>query len=1345
MTLCILALLASVVTALAGQADANAADHRHSGTGQPRPGFLPPALKSSDIPISKVPTTQEEVNDLTQAKGWGILSPEVLHENLTSSGGLFFEDKPVGVELPHATWAQPWAGGRVKALVVTAPVLARQVVEIAQRLDGEVFTSFLPGGAESYYEDTPGNAEALERMTLDRLSQHDPDVVILSRFWNPNSQNILAPRVWPVLRQRVEAGMGLVLMMPEGRSAKDAATAKSLPPDQWPAVPGLVNICTESYQQPKALDWLVTAGAGQATGAPHFTWWGLPYGDMGKIVLPGVQFIEDGWQTVAKIGGQPWILTKEIGKGRVVVILNFGDLLPFAEREDGRLGPQQPWRPSRENRQLDHRTSVPIKALLWAARKDTGVLLQLDCPQSVSWSQPIKVNARVLSSPLTGRGKMELSVQNEDGHRVFAGESACDLKQGAHAPFEARAPGCNGRYFVDAVLRDQAGRSLNWHRAVVNVEDGLKLTVKPEKDVYKEDETLVAEVTSPGDAAGWFPLTLSCELWDRFGRLIAASSKDLSRPSGDFKTGPPALRFETQLTDCPSQVLMLVARAVAKDKAIAYAEAEVAAPRFGLEDDHRLIAWLPYLWERRGLHLQLVHRLGFDTLTIGPWGPPVEEARRAAWNGLGLFVENANHLATSLSDKNFPGAGPEYDKYLDTTCRPVADRVLRKFGLRLLSMSNEAVFYKGTPPEKRVITPVQETAFRQYLKEIYGDHRQGETGIAALNRQWETDFKAFEEVKPLPYGSKPMKPNFSRFIDWDLFLEHVSVQEQKKTVDLYFQTMGGSCPWGSTSGGNTEMQFAAGATLHGNTMGDGKQPLCSCEPGWFDLTRRSRPGGDGGTAFAWIGYDYPEWKYNYFPWHNVLHGSKTDAVFTTGNAVHPAGAMTRRGQWHLQHEADIRNGIGKLLATSKRKNDPVAVFHSDLSQSIVNHHASLQSDDRLAGQFYGRFREASGRSFMQLLLDAQLHPTYVTALEVDSGRLAEMKILFLCGAFAMSEKTARAIREFANNGGIVAADLAPAIFDEHGKLLAQGWLDEFFGYKRNSLRMSSYPSEYTLGILKDTQAPFFLPKEWFWVELREDDITVTDGAALGQHIVSTQPPAFIFKRHSKGASLYLNYLDTQYYKTRDPRHLNFMRALLQWGPAKGGINPRVEVTDGHVALAQFDVTYFEDDRAIHAGLDRDQRDIRTPDKVIVNFQREGYAYDVRERKHLGHGRSFEVEVPSSRQKLVSLLPCRIEDVTVKTCPAEAAMSRSVRRGETTEYTITPRLTGPPTSLVYRINVVAPDGEESEAYSMKVRTPTGQASYQGRLRTALNDLVGTWTIVATEVVSGKSGKASFQVK
>jgi len=1271
------------------------------------PSFFPveTRLKDSDIPVSRCVVTPEEIDDLTETAGWGVFSRGIVHEMLSNVAGLQLMDKLQGVELPHAAWAKPWVKGPMKVLVIAelstyGDKPARQIVELAQRLDGEVITA-LHGSCCDY---TPADQEVFTRMILSRLEKTNPDVILFS-IRNPTR----LPAVIAAVKKRVEAGTGLVITIPEEKRTPDVKDTSVLPPEKWPAVPYLVDVRT--WNEVKA-DWI-------AEGEPHFIWSGLPYGGLPTLRLPRVIYPGVGWEVLAKVGGNPWILSKMIGKGRVVALLTTDYLLPRVESGD--------WKANQEHRILDDRTSVVLKSLLWAAGKESGVLLNIDIPKAVSWNQDVKVKANIFKSDMKGKGKLTLSVQDDVYHEVFSKTETCALEQGAGIEFSIPALGKNGRYFVNAVLRDQEGKSVNWHSAPVFIKDGMELAVEVNQEgVFKPADTLKARIAPKGDITAFAPFELVGELWDSYGRLVARNTRSVAKS----ETQNMEVKLETGLAGSRARVMMVVGRVVAGDRVLAETEKEIFLPVFGLEDDYHVVAWAnPPAEERAGMHLQLLKRLGFDTSLIGPWRPQVGSFRMTAWNNMNFMLENAFHLSTCFSDKNWPGGGKEYDTYFEKVIDPCAS-LLRKYGCLLMSISNEAHYYKGC--KEKIVTAIQEAMFKAYLKEVYGN-------IEALNREWESEYKSFEEIKAPAFkveGYDTMVPvektaslNFSRMIDWRMFFDQLSVKEQKRGIEEYFRLMGGICPWGSTSGGSTELQAEAGASFHGNTMGDGFKSGSGREPGWYDLWHHGTTG-----SWGYMGYDWPQENYEFYPWYNLFHGGKTEFIYLSGGAAGLEGAFTRRGLWTKEYEAGIRAGIGKLLATSVRENDAVAMFHSDLAGHIIDQYASAVSDDKYAGQFYGRFAKSSLFSFTQLFIDAQIHPTFVTAKGVESGALKEMKMLFLCNVPGMSEKTASAIRQFAENGGIVVADMCPAIFDEHGKMLPKGRLDDFFGVGRKSLKVTAYPAEYTLGILEDTQPPYYLPHEWFYVEFHETDIQVTDGKALGKHIIGNEAPAFVFKKQGKGASLYLNYLDSQYRKNRDPRHLNFMRALLKWG----GVKPEIEITDGFVPLRQFDVVKFRDDKAIHAAIIRDDTDSRKGPEVVLNFERSAHAYDVREGRYLGEGKSFKAEVPRWKPKLISLLPCRIDGVKVNG-------NGSAKVGGKLRFKIETKIQGEPTSLVYRLEVKGPDGELREAYSSKVRTPAGSSVYDGVLPLALNDPTGAWTITATEIVSGKSGQITFNVK
>ena len=69
---------------------------------------------------------------------------------------------------------------------------------------------------------------------------------------------------------------------------------------------------------------------------------------------------------------------------------------------------------------------------------------------------------------------------------------------------------------------------------------------------------------------------------------------------------------------------------------------------------------------------------------------------------------------------------------------------------------------------------------------------------------------------------------------------------------------------------------------------------------------------------------------------------------------------------------------------------------------MVAKYAGFASTDSFAPQFYGRFAKSSFFSFVQLALDAQLHPSFVTERSVQQGGLQGIKMLFVCDVPAMS-------------------------------------------------------------------------------------------------------------------------------------------------------------------------------------------------------------------------------------------------------------------------------------------------------------------------------------------------------
>jgi hypothetical protein len=1261
-------------------------------------------LKDSDIPLSPMPVTRPQLYEATESQGLGYLEGNNLAHGALNDGQTFTVlDHLEGVVLPHCAWAQPWAGGPIKVLTLGYTTAAPEIVDFEQRLDGKVYVGLLPlstaGGFGSAWLSKAQAANFLgyaTKLYLKRLRDAKPDVLALNAELALPFQD---PELRAELEKQVRAGMGLVLLM--GRDTKGAPLPDLLPVEAGPVKQG-------------ALPWA-------PEGQPHAAWSGVAYRSLPQLNGLAQVTVPGDWQVRATVAGLPYLLTTELGQGRVAVLTarpgGYNSFFPEVtgwSRED--------WiTPAQEYRWTDDMASAYLKLCQWAARKDTGLVFTVDTPAAAEPAAPVPATVKVAAAPAGLICSLVVEVQNERRETVHSAKQQAALQPGQEIALTIPALRCRGRYYVDVVARDAAGKSLGWASNVTDVTAGPEAEISVDADVLKPGQAVAGRLAAKSLAATDLPATATVELWDSWGRLIARAEKPLNpppAPGGGQGGGAlaadgagPAFRFD--LRYCPAHVLCLVGRVESGKQTVAYTEKEITVPEFGPAEDWRVGMWMAQ-YRRLRLHEEILRRCGLTGAVISPFGPPLLVAKNAVWTNMDLHAENAFYAAvgvgtvgggnTAQDPGNWPGE-QKYEKAF-TTYTDGLGALLRRYGCRVMSLANESW------PAKTLLFDMMKRDFQGYLQEEYhGD-------LARLNAEWGTNFAAWDQVDPP--APAPGTTNFAPQMEVQQFLHQISAREQRRAVEKYFGLMGASVPWGTTSSGFSIYQAEQGAGLYG---GSAAYPLDLGHDLWNDAT----------FPFTKVGFEEPEKNYSLYPWKALFNGSSTEWQYLSGGSAAIYGAFNQRGLWVKQHEQEIRDGIGKLLITSKLERDPVALLYEENSEFTDYTEWGLASlvagDDSMDQQTYVRLAESSRRSLDAALKDAQIRPRWVSEKMVQAGALQGVKLLFLSANFCLSAETARAIDQWVQAGGTVVADLLPGAYDEHGKWRGQGPLDPVFGFQRKDLKVVHYPAEYTAGLLEGI--PGFLETfgtEWFFVAIHEGNIAATAGQALGRHFTKDQAPAFVFHRHGKGAALYLNYLDTDYIRSRDPRDLRFIRALLQ----QVGVTPPVWVVEqvGGQPLSGLEITRFRDDRATHLCVLGGQGEA-----AEVQPGAGGYLYDTRKHECLGQGKQFSVTFSADFPRVLSLLPCRVDGVKL-TCPA-------AMRGQVVSYQITPALTGPPTSLVYRLDFTDPVGNPREAYRVKVRAPAGK--YTGVWQPALNDPVGNWKITVTEIVSGKSATVTVGVK
>lgn len=219
------------------------------------------------------------------------------------------------------------------------------------------------------------------------------------------------------------------------------------------------------------------------------------------------------------------------------------------------------------------------------------------------------------------------------------------------------------------------------------------------------------------------------------------------------------------------------------------------------------------------------------------------------------------------------------------------------------------------------------------------------------------------------------------------------------------------------------------------------------------------------------------------------------------------------------------------LAGARRLHDGVAIYYS---------HPSIQVSWCLDAQAHGKTwinRNNDHRlgtshnvrkAWEYLLADSGVAYDFLAYDRViREGVPAEYRVLVLPACFAISDAEAERIAEFCRRGGVVVADFACGLFDQHGKGRTRGALDDLFGVSH-------------AGSL--TKADFFGGK--LWVETDQDaaynyrryrelfdtvKCRLEGGFAVAEHQLDTHQ----VREVGRGKAVYLNLSPQRYLQYRE--------------------------------------------------------------------------------------------------------------------------------------------------------------------------------------------------------------------
>jgi hypothetical protein len=520
----------------------------------------------------------------------------------------------------------------------------------------------------------------------------------------------------------------------------------------------------------------------------------------------------------------------------------------------------------------------------------------------------------------------------------------------------------------------------------------------------------------------------------------------------------------------------------------------------------------------------------------------------------------------------------------------------------------------------------------------------------------------------------------------------------------------------------------------------------------WDLHRSfAKPGARIGF---WTGYGRRGVAVQHEIWSAALSGVLFPNLFWSYSVVNPDLTFSRSGRdMGAVFQALRFEGVGKLLMESERLDDAIAIHYSMASvhaAGILGFHTSGRKDDDDPGF------PADRDGWVKGLGDLGLSATFLAAEQVESGRLdpARFRVFVMPMSLALSEKEAAAIEAFVGAGGIVVADAAAGLFDEHVDWRAEGRLDRLFGIRTRAPEKRALADARVSGPVRVTSEG----RTWGLDEAAlqgvaalETDVRPTDGRPL---LEVGGTPAVVARRAGRGAALYLNALLDAYPRLRkDGYGGGAFRALVRDTLAHLGVKPAValrspkgeDVGPSRVSRYRFGesevVAMLLEPTAVDAAHGRDGVTVYDDSKMgpvvrqelDVRLPRAADLVNVRTGAYLGRRDRLTTTLAAGDALLVALNP---------SAPGALVLSgpESAHRGSHPRFEVTSREVG---KRLVRARVFGPDGSFRPELARNLlldRSPVTLA-----VPLALDDAAGRYRVAIEDVLSGAKAEVVLAVE
>ena len=971
--------------------------------------------------------------------------------------------------------------------------------------------------------------------------------------------------------------------------------------------------------------------------------------------------------------------------------------------------------------------SYLIKNILWAAQKQSALqIVCVETPQNVSLAQleseQIKVAYKTtLPQQDLSKAKAVLKITDKNLNELFQCEKSLDGSEAVSFNMPQLPYGkcfANVHVTLDGKVLDWSSTCIdvyspNWISGIELLYDCLEPT-----DILSGN-VLVSKMPELS--------RLEVSVRDNYGRIYG----QVSLPDPNFATQVYATNksynwFRIPISGSMTTINIIRAELKVGDNVLSSFEREFYIPQ-PIADDFLVGIWgLGERLQRASYISSLVSsrakQLGVGMELLGhyynrPQGmlnitADVTRCNIAAYP----YVDRMNYFGSDrvrnpcLTDPN----------YLTFTRKKMQNWAaqLKKFGCMGYNLGDENHLTAGA---EVCISSTCLKGYQSWLKEQYKN-------LDSLNEEWNTDYSEWDKIVPPIRQEAEKLGNLAPWVDHKLFMTEVAMNYMSQVSSYIKQSdpaaiCGPEGIWGSSPNFGFDWQQAVDKF-------DILIPYYN-EPAAFASTRSLAK--KSTLTGIWCG-GYPprsmhENMARYDVWRAVLNSMKTVWFYSWYDgtlvqhanylAIGPDFRLNRSGKWFFDEAGIIQNGIGKLILNSKRGNNGIALYYSQPSSYITGVTAT--------------------NNLIYLLQDAGISFDIVTSKGVKSNILRNFRCLILPHCVALSEQECTIIKEFVQNGGVVVADIVPAIYDEHGKKLPKSQLADIFGLAGNSKQAMNENSGDVIPEMAEIDLGLTQTNQKKAVSNVDDDY----GLVIGKvDFVSAVQFTENFKNKKlggihnvgSGKAVFLNFTLEDYEEDRELCKSAKAGQLLRDILVEAGIKPEISVVypDAKQCMQGVQVINYDFAGGSLIAVFRDEPTVgdSSPVQINVAIPAAKHLYEFETGDYLGRQTKFSGMLNCGRPLIVFALNNQAGKLEVL-APA------SVKAGDVIVANISIPLLD---QSVCHITLTDPDGMEAGHYSRNCFLNGGKANVIQR--TALNEKKGIWNLTVADVVT--SQKVDLQI-